>query len=175
MSIIKQMKSTVSQSALYKPSVLAKLLNRPDVSLFTEFQSDVSLEEKTLVLSHYFSSHIGLIVDGINCYVGIPSVIWPAIKRFNWQSYDVDTDFGRLYLNYDVEVEKIIVVPRSYGNETKKHITAERLRFALPAHPVLIKQVRSTSILHICSMTSEQTRNEAIPPISITKVHKPVV
>ncbi len=169
------MKSTVRKRSLYKPAVFAKLLNRADVSLFTELQKDVVLQKNSLELSHFFSSHIGFSLDGMNVHLGIPKLLWSAFKRFNWQTYDINYDFGRLILYYDVEVERVKTMHRSYGEVSRSEINADRLKLIIPCHPVYLSKLKKTSILHICCMNDEQERDEAEPPVSITKVHKPTV
>ncbi|MDN3661099.1 hypothetical protein [Vibrio agarivorans] len=161
----------VRKPSLYKPAVYAKLLNRPDVSLFTEFQHDMVLQKNSLEMSNYFASHIGLIVDGINAYLGVPKALWGAFGRINWQSFSVVDDLSVLNLYFDVEVEKQKVLKRSYGQESTSSLEVDRLKMVIPLHPCHSDELIRSSILHICCINDAHERDESIPPVSITKIH----
>ena len=165
----------IRKSSLYKPAVYAKLLNRPDVSLFTEFQHDIVLQKNALLMSNYFASHIGLVIDGINAYLGVPKTLWGAFGRINWQSFSVLEDLSELHLYFDVEVEKQRVLKRSYGNESTSSMEVDRLKLIVPLHPCHADEMSRSSILHICCINDSLERDESIPPISITKIHSATI
>lgn len=164
------MSKQVRKAPLHKPAVYAKLLGRPDVSLFAEFEKDVVLQKNQLVFSHNFASHFGIQADGINVYIGVPEKLWEAFKRINFQNYSLDSDSAQLQLHYDVEVESKIEHTRSYGVDVETVMKAERLSLVFPCHPLIFAQVERTNICHVCCMTSELVKDDDVPPIAFMKM-----
>ncbi len=163
------MKARVRKTALYKPAVYAKLLNRADISLAVLLQNDIEMSDKSLVLSQHLSSHFGLIIDGMNVYVGVPTKLWEGFERINWQSFSIDTDELYLVLYFDIDVERESMTRTSFGNHSTTKATVDRLTLKFPCSPLSINQLSNCSFVHICEM-DEKNEKTTTPSIPITKI-----
>lgn len=165
------MKVTVRKTPLYKPAVYAKLLNRPDISLFLTFQNDIEMHEMSMSLSEHLTCHIGCHVENLNAYIGIPTNLWRAFRRINWQSFELDSERNALVLHFHVDIEHVESAELSYGQIENKSLAVHSLNVRLPIHLVLLAKLSQCTILHLCSMDEHcEKSNDSSDQITITKV-----
>ncbi|MEI8659436.1 hypothetical protein [Vibrio sp. Hal054] len=168
--IITQMATLVRKTPLYKPAVLAKLLDRADVSLFVTFQKYISLEQRRMVFSPYFASFIGVETEGLNAYLGFPEKLWPSISRIDWQSFSIDETELQLTLNFNVDVTRTKERYTSYeGKVQTTELGVDGLSLCFPINVQTLRSISKASIFHLCAMNDEHERT-AHAPISITKI-----
>ncbi|MCG9578599.1 hypothetical protein L1D14_20485 [Vibrio tubiashii] len=160
---------TIRKTPLYKPAVYSKLLGRADISLAVLLQNDVTVSDRSIVVSEHLSTHFGLHFDGIAVFLGVPEKLWDAFQSINWQAYEVNSDEMQLRLLFDVDVEKHVSFTATYGTLSNVVQEAQRLSFVIPCAYPNCSKLAGSSILHIAEMNEHDERTTA-PTIPITKI-----